>query len=80
MKKLKAIWNYLEGKKRNIGVIAIWGMRALTLAFPELMPMEHQMLIRDGIDILLLGGMVDAFRRTEKGKDIVNKALSQIKK
>ena len=79
MKKLKQFWDYLKGKKRNIGVIAIWSLRATTLAFPDLLPMEHQMIIRDGIDILLLGGTVDAFRRTDKGKAIINKALLKAK-
>jgi hypothetical protein len=79
MKKLKQFWKYFEGKKRNIGVVAIWVLRGTTLVFPKLLPMEHQMLIRDGIDILLLGGTVDAFRRTDKGKEIINKAIFKAK-
>lgn len=76
MKNVKEIWNYFKGKKRNIGVVAIWVLKATTMLFPELLPIEQQLLIRDGIDILLLGGTVDAVGRTNKGKEVINKALS----
>jgi len=75
MKNIKELLKSFEGKKRNIGIIAVWVLRVATSAFPQLLPLDQQMLIRDGIDIFLLGSTLDAFRRTDKGQEIINKAL-----
>lgn len=74
---MKNIWNYFKGKKRNIGVIAIWVLKATTTFFPDLLPIEHQIIIRDGIDVLLLSGTADALGRTDTGKEIINKSIDK---
>ncbi len=70
MKKLKQFWKFFEGKKRNIGILATFALKGLTIFAPNLLPPDQSEFIERGIDIFLMGGLFDNLRRTNKGKQI----------
>lgn len=76
--KIKKFWDYFNGKKRNIGIIAMWILKVVLYQYPDLLSPEAQTIVREGIDVFLIGGVFDALRRTDKSKKIINKALSKI--
>jgi hypothetical protein len=63
--KIKKAWDWFKGKKRNIGIVALFVLRGITLFAPDAIPIETTEYIRLGIDIGLLGGAYDAVRRTK---------------
>lgn len=77
MKKVKEVWNSLKGSKRNIGIIALWILKATTTFFPDFIPANSESIIREGIDIILIGGTFDALRRTDKGQEIINNSIDK---
>lgn len=77
---LKRTWRFFEGNKRNIGIIALWALKSISTIYPEKIPANTYELIREGIDILLLGGMADAYRRTESGKKVINSTIQKANK
>lgn len=77
---LKKTWQFFEGNKRNIGIIALWVLKGVTHFYPNVLPTETANFIRDGIDILLLGGMTDAYRRSDVGKKTINATITKANK
>jgi len=75
---MKKLWKYLEGKKRNIGIIAMFALKVTPIIFPDVLSPKAETIIRESIDYFLLSATVDALRRTDESKKIINKALSKI--
>jgi hypothetical protein len=80
MKKLKQIIDWLEGKKRNIGILALTLLNGVTLFFPDAIPADKAKWLGDAINIALIGGLVDAVRKTDTGKSIIQKTVNKFKK
>jgi hypothetical protein len=62
--KASKVWEYFKGKKRNIGIIAGFILRGVTIFFPNALPADQVNYIQTGIDVFLVGGLIDNLRRT----------------
>ena len=68
---MKKMWNYLKGKKRNLGIIAGFILKGMTIFAPNVLSLDAVQFIDNGIDIFLVGGIMDhARRKTDTGKKI----------
>jgi hypothetical protein len=77
--KLKKKWNYFKGKKRNIGIVLLALLEGITLVSPDLVPLEYQAFLSKYISLFLVGGALDAYRRSESGKQKIDKAIIKSK-
>lgn len=78
-KWLKAKWRFLKGKKRNIGILILLAVKVISVFFPEALGTEKELLIREIVDWVLLGGVADNVTRSESTKKYINKQTNNIK-
>jgi len=74
------IIEFLKGKKRNIGIIALTLLNGVNIFWPGTLTPEKMQWSQELINIVLIFGMADSVRRTETGKKIIDKSLSKVKK
>ncbi|MFW5831266.1 MAG: hypothetical protein ACOCVA_03385 [Prolixibacteraceae bacterium] len=60
-KKLKQLWEYLNGKKTNIGMAIMLTAQAIQVFTPGLMPAEQLDFIQ------MIGGLIGGFGLAHKG-------------
>ena len=70
---------FLKGKKRNIGIIALTLLNGVNIFWPGTLTPEKTEWINQLINVALIGGLLDSVRRTETGKKIIDKSLSKVK-
>lgn len=63
---MRKLLKFLEGKKRNIGIILTAVVDGAMIFFPDVLPFEKATWIKGTVNALLLGGMYDAYRRSNK--------------
>jgi len=74
------IIEFLKGKKRNIGIIALTLLNGVNIFWPGTLTPEKMQWSQEFINIVLIFGMADSVRRTETGIKIIDKSLSKVKK
>lgn len=79
MTTFQKTWKFFEGNKRNIGIIALWALKGVSHFFPQAIPLETLSYLNEGVDVLLLGGMADAYRRTPTGRKVADKTGTMLK-
>lgn len=70
---LNKIWNYLKGKKRNIGTMLYLAGIGLEAFFPELLPAKQTIFIQAAGAAIAGVGVVDALARSKSGTNLISK-------
>lgn len=73
MKKLKQLWNYLNGKKTSIGLAVMLTAQAIQVFAPNLMPRDQTEFLQT-LGALIGGfGLVHKGAKTKQVQDLLHK-------
>jgi len=78
--KIKKAWDWLDGKKRNIGIVAGLLLKGVNLFFPSLITPDQYSFIDGAIDVFLFGAITHAGIKTENGKKLTENGKNLIQK
>ena len=76
---MRKYFKYFKGKKRNIGLIAGFILKGISMGFPDFVSSEWYTYIDNAIDIFLIGGILDSVTPDDVVSKSINKAKGLIK-